>query len=1401
MSVRLHGIASAARLIDGRLELTFEPALVAHPIWSAWFQSPPATAKEPATPGIAPLVSVDPILGVACWFVGDARPVGWIAAERGASPRAAFDLLAATGHLAIQATAVLGPFALAGPDTLCVGSDGVPCIAAWGMPSPMAAALDGAWQPSAAAIRYAAPELLDGSAPDLKTTLYAIAMVAAEVALGRAVFVGEAADVLEAALVGVRADTLGPPGPTRDLLASALARDVRLRFDPRRLPGAAAEVRADGPPVNTWAGVDSEVRLAPTWLATLREARAARPQATRLADDARTAGLVSVAESLDAAIFRFDRAAPSSEEDNADPSSSAEITLTLRLLRVGAEAGRAMMENMGRAFAAMAEVRAPVAAPAEDGNRADCIGIRDAAIEACNRATVLGTDSLLANAGLAARANRLVEEAREARDMAVRLSELAVHAPLTERHGQTARARVACERARRAAGEVERLVEAARQIDGTARAAEARAASDAVLRVERARIQASGQELIFDPFVITANAAADAATLATTMEAARAARADAETAASQAEAALHAWLLGREAAAAQADRDAARGRRQEDARETIAGLAAEAAADLQRIRTARLSFAGVAEDDLQDLDLLIRGIEAQAAPLLEAALGDPLDVTEARVLAREVMRSTVREAEDAVAAARRRLAAALAAQEGERIRRAAVAAAGVEAGAVTTSARNRVDETRSLLRGLLDDVERFEVSAVLPQLERAAAVLDVADYHVAQAEQSAEQASSQFDPEEARAHARTAASFGERIAADLPEATKLLQEAAVQVDSERLATELWRKSQRDQSDQARQLATHRLGEAQRAREEASALDLDVPALTEVSERLTAGLRSLEKADAAIAEQSARPRGSSVVDDAVQALGAIVAGVEAAIVRDRAAVDGRVAERHRRDHARIHIRKLDRDGADAVAQVTTTVAEETRALAGIGAANVATHLARAHEALAYARAESRRLTELCTEADGGDPAELTERADVAMEDLRGALAEADTALTEASTAAESWEGQRRARVEAAHQTADLLRGRADAARHSVVDATLRAGVGARDAAWAPRLRDIDEQQAAVERMALMVREMDAPEEADALLAELRSAVDALTLQAKRIAAGLDRIGDERRLAAEDAEAVGVVAVTARELAERSDTLHEAALAALQRIIAEADDTDRPTAETEARKVLSGLVALAARARTAAEMVDAGSRQAAVDLVDAQRTGVQRMEKSLAQLVAIADAAQQSALTRSRESFIGARAERNDTRSALAARLSLLAARVQTRPVPAVLADLLIEASKPHADDAPAPVDPAELRTAASLMVAQTAVASAALRGLDPVAAWLDSASSQEHGRLRRTGAAEEPQPTSAQRLRDALLARGLPPALVDKKETPVPIPREPRPEDTTPSEHGRLRRTKVPSGDS
>lgn len=1421
MTPRLSHVATAARLVDGRLELVFDPAVAAHPAWARWLRSPPEEARHPSVAGLAPLVGADPVIGLATWTVGEARPVSAVLAERGASPRASFDLLAGLMHVAVTAVAAHGPLGLIGPDTVCIGPDGAPLVVGWGLPTPMVAALDGSWQPTAAAIRYAAPELLDGGAPDLRSTAFGLAMLAAEVGLGRPVLAGEAADVLEAALVGVRPDALGPPGPGRDLLAAALSRDPRTRFDPRRLAAAAAEVRAEGPPLTAWAGADNEVRSAPTWLASIRAARAARAGAIATALQARQDANLPAAEALDAAIFRFDRASLGVDDGNAtvDPTTSTEVTLALRLLRVAAEAGRAMVETAQRTSAARTASKHPAPAVPDVGPGREIDALRDAAIAAVERAARCAADPLLHPAGLHARAGRLLEECREASDTALRLVDVAGAATASERTGQLARARVATERARRAASEVERLVEAARQIDATARAAEARAASDAVLRAERARVQ-GGSEPLLDQLVDEASRSAEAALTAGTLEAARAARADAEGAATRAESALAGILAGRAERAAVVEREAVRSRQREEALAGLAGLAAEASADRHRIREARAQL-GDGDGDSAALDAAVSAVDDWCKRLVASVDGDPIDLLPPRQAARESLRSAVRLAEDELAATRKRWAAALAAAETERIRRAAVAAAAVEAGAVATSARQRVDQTRAVLRGLLDDVERLEVSACLPLLERAAAVLDVADFHVSEAERAAEQAASQTEPDDARAHARTAASFAERISSDLPEADEALEQASRAVGAERVAYDDWLAVTRATASEARALAAQRITAAADARTAASALGWDEPAdLVAALDRVTIAVRAVDRAEEALTQRGARPRGPSALDEAVLGLGGVLAdlGEQAVALSARCAAerDGRA----RREAGRIRLVRLLQDAGDAVHRASVELTEETRVLAGGGSADVADALRRAHEHLEAARSDARRLQEVAADGLAFDGDVLTDVPDELASSIRVSLAALESALADAAMAAEEWEASRRTRLLAARATGRSASDRASAAWAEVLEAAGRAGIGREDPAWQPRMDEVAGQLTDATRLSTLLGEVDAPEEADTVVADVEAACEAVVVGARRLVAGLLRQGEEHRLAAEDAMAIGALRMEAAEVAVRGDALHHDALGVMDRVIAEADDADRVAAEGKVRGLLAQLSALAARARTAAETVDAGSRRAAEGVLDAQRQGVARMERMLVEMRAIADAAAEAAQRRADEAWQTASGRAASARDALAARRGLMAGRIGSRVLPAEIAARMEASRRPDAAPTEAPTGTPERRRAAA--AAQTAAEAdeAALIELDVVSRWLDEhtptpvprprvarkvippgatllpeeVADAAHARLRRSPDAPVAVASRAVALRDALRARGLSPVLMEPKETPVPIPRETRPTDDAPALHGRLRRS-------
>ncbi len=182
---------------------------------------------------------------------------------------------------------------------------------------------------------------------------------------------------------------------------------------------------------------------------------------------------------------------------------------------------------------------------------------------------------------------------------------------------------------------------------------------------------------------------------------------------------------------------------------------------------------GAALDGLSTMDARLGELSAGTEPgVVETALSSlrrAADSVIQRVAAVEALAASVREHADSE----------LREQERREEARREVAKSANLARESARRCRELVDQAAALVSAIPAPLPGCrELDEVAKVRARAVEIVDIAEFQAGEAGASADAAARERDPAEARAHAQTASSFLDRIAADVPEAVALLQEAA-----------------------------------------------------------------------------------------------------------------------------------------------------------------------------------------------------------------------------------------------------------------------------------------------------------------------------------------------------------------------------------------------------------------------------------------------------------------------------------------------------------------------------------------------------------------------------------------------------------------------------------------------
>ncbi|MBX2796435.1 MAG: hypothetical protein KTR31_02165 [Myxococcales bacterium] len=220
------------------------------------FSTGAATMRDflelPMVDGIAPLVASLP--SIVVYRTGSVRTVrelvGVYAEEGGTGARAALELFAQASRALIDAAQAARARGLANhgslsPLRLAVTDDGGVVVLGYGLPMLDVEAFhaDASTPPSLDSLRYCPPERLTSDPEDVTSDLFGLALIVAELATGRPVYLGRSADVLAAAKAGTASAELTElPLPLRTLLEGVLSGDPSQRA--QHLDGLVARARA-----------------------------------------------------------------------------------------------------------------------------------------------------------------------------------------------------------------------------------------------------------------------------------------------------------------------------------------------------------------------------------------------------------------------------------------------------------------------------------------------------------------------------------------------------------------------------------------------------------------------------------------------------------------------------------------------------------------------------------------------------------------------------------------------------------------------------------------------------------------------------------------------------------------------------------------------------------------------------------------------------------------------------------------------------------------------------------------------------------------------------------------------------------------------------------------------------
>jgi len=228
--------------------IVFHAAWRDHPSLGAPLMRALPFLEEPGIAGIAPLVAHDPDEGAFVYATGTVVSLADVlrvfsASGVPAGVKAALELCFLTAELLVEAAEVAGGQAgLRGhgavqPWRVALRTDGQVVLLGYGVPQPELVHASAEQLRSARedALRYAPPERLAGEPEELSSDLFSLALVAAELVLGKPLYDGTLAEVRQQATRGEAVRRLYQvrdrmPDGLREALARALKPDVDARY-------------------------------------------------------------------------------------------------------------------------------------------------------------------------------------------------------------------------------------------------------------------------------------------------------------------------------------------------------------------------------------------------------------------------------------------------------------------------------------------------------------------------------------------------------------------------------------------------------------------------------------------------------------------------------------------------------------------------------------------------------------------------------------------------------------------------------------------------------------------------------------------------------------------------------------------------------------------------------------------------------------------------------------------------------------------------------------------------------------------------------------------------------------------------------------------------------------------
>jgi hypothetical protein len=949
------------------------------------------------------------------------------------------------------------------------------------------------------------------------------------------------------------------------------------------------------------------------WLEELRGAmraiRAEKERVGQLAVEAREIadGAEEVAKAAASALAAVEREmaqgalSAAGVEDAVERARSAASRA-----RVAAEKARAAAYDLasakstadGEAYAATART----AAAAAERAKTDVVE----AVEAARRAEVAGLES--ARAEVRASADQARRAAQEAEEAIARAREALIEGPDADGQSLVDRATPLAGQARRQADAAEAELQRATAAGSSAQAREAstpaskaarsaRDAADQVVAASRRAIQLAG---VAAQAFAALNAGRSSANALVEGARGRAAAADEVV---QALLADTAEVTGREARAIRDDAS----RALSEIRETLEDL------------EGRLTLVG----RLRDADQVQEALDRMRP--LASKIGEAAD-----------------RAAQADARCRRVAADELVEIQRENQRLAALQAAAGEARTYAEQCRTAVDKAWARYRGLPALVTQTDIKDARALLKQAFDIIDIAEYQAGEAATAAKDAGRQGEPREARGYAESAASFWERIAEDLPEAMRMIDEAEEMATAEARALEegRTRTAQALQAANGAKAALDVVFAEGSRRADAWPRDKAVQAALERIRKALAGVADdVQEATWARDRAAGAAKGPDALEvvprgeEAARRVGARQTQAEAALrdlvnaVAVAEAEIGRIRELQA-EAARIDV-EMERSAAAARASQDRLAESVARnGASGPAVLDAQGAMDAANQRMGAARRKAKAAADELADVEGADRAEAlavilrdaASQARLAVDEAERALAAGvHAAEAEARARAEAEEKQKNEAREAARGDAVKARNAAAAVHHTLDQAAvLLAATTSSEAKMAA-----DEARALLSKLEGLAHDAEraasrstGTDEADGVLAAALDAREASQRAAATARHAMERAEEARRLAEEAAEmalALDGIRAEMADLAARADDALKMAREQsvfLDELLAKARTDATRALRGEADEALARARASATKVHTALPMVtEAESIEVARHMLQAGKKAVQ------------------------------------------------------------------------------------------------------------------------------------------------------------------------------------------------